>query len=55
MAIYCHTDRKGIWVGWLGQERIGCITGVRYNAAYGFVGLGLDGSACSFGAMQWSI
>jgi ribosomal-protein-alanine N-acetyltransferase len=26
-------------VGWLGNERIGCITGVRYNAAYGFIGL----------------
>jgi hypothetical protein len=55
MATYCHSDQKGIWVSWLGQERIGCITGVRCSAAYGFVGLCLDGSACSFGAMQWSI
>ena len=39
LAIYRHTDRQGIWVGWLGNERIGCITGVRYNAAYGFIGL----------------
>ena len=39
VAIYRHTDRQGIWVGWLGEERIGCITGVRYNAAYGFIGL----------------
>lgn len=39
LAIYRHTDRQGIWVGWLGGERIGCITGVRYNAAYGFLGL----------------
>jgi ribosomal-protein-alanine N-acetyltransferase len=39
VAIYRHTDRQGIWVGWLGSERIGCITGVRYNAAYGFLGL----------------
>lgn len=39
VAIYRHTDRQGIWVGWLGGERIGCITGVRYNAAYGFLGL----------------
>ena len=39
VAIYRHTDRQGIWVGWLGNERIGCITGVRYNAAYGFIGL----------------
>ncbi|MFY8149190.1 MAG: GNAT family N-acetyltransferase [Prochlorococcaceae cyanobacterium] len=39
VAIYRHTDRQGLWVGWLGQERIGCIAGVRYNAAYGFLGL----------------
>ena len=39
VAIYRHTDRQGIWMGWLGNERIGCITGVRYNAAYGFIGL----------------
>ena len=39
VAIYRHTDRQGIWVGWLGNERVGCITGVRYNAAYGFIGL----------------
>lgn len=39
VAIYRHTDRQGIWVGWLGAERVGCITGVRYTAAYGFLGL----------------
>ena len=39
VAIYRQTDRQGIWVGWLGTERIGCICGVRYNAAYGFIGL----------------
>jgi ribosomal-protein-alanine N-acetyltransferase len=39
VAIYRHTDRQGIWVGWLGSERVGCITGVRYSAAYGFLGL----------------
>jgi ribosomal-protein-alanine N-acetyltransferase len=39
VAIYRHTDRQGIWVGWLGAERVGCITGVRYTAAYGVLGL----------------
>ncbi len=39
LAIYRHTDRQGLWVGWLGQEPVGCIAGVRYNAAYGFIGL----------------
>ncbi len=39
VAIYRHTDRQGIWMGWLGRERVGCITGVRYTAAYGFLGL----------------
>ncbi|MCP9927082.1 GNAT family N-acetyltransferase [Cyanobium sp. CH-040] len=39
VAIYRHTDRQGLWVGRLGQEPVGCIAGVRYNAAYGFLGL----------------
>ncbi|MFM7676177.1 MAG: GNAT family N-acetyltransferase, partial [Synechococcus sp.] len=39
VAIYRHTDRQGLWVGWLGHEPIGCIAGVRYNAEYGFLGL----------------
>ncbi|MFM8605260.1 MAG: GNAT family N-acetyltransferase [Cyanobium sp.] len=39
VAIYRNTDRQGLWVGWLGTERVGCIAGVRYNEAYGFVGL----------------
>ncbi|MFN5117400.1 MAG: GNAT family N-acetyltransferase [Cyanobacteriota bacterium] len=39
VAIYHHTDRQGLWMGWLGQEPVGCIAGVRYNAAYGFVGM----------------
>lgn len=39
VLIYRHTDRQGLWVGWLGHEPIGCIAGVRYNAAYGFIGL----------------
>ena len=39
VGIYRHTDRQGLWVGWLGNKPIGCIAGVRYNAAYGFIGL----------------
>ncbi|MFM7464908.1 MAG: GNAT family N-acetyltransferase, partial [Cyanobium sp.] len=39
VAIYRQTDRQGLWVGWLDQEPVGCIAGVRYNAAYGFIGL----------------
>lgn len=39
VAIYRQTDRQGLWVGWLNDEPVGCIAGVRYNAAYGFIGL----------------
>jgi ribosomal-protein-alanine N-acetyltransferase len=39
VAIYRATDRQGVWVGWLGAEPVGCIAGVRYSAAYGFIGL----------------
>jgi ribosomal-protein-alanine N-acetyltransferase len=39
VSIYRHTDRQGLWVGWLGSKPVGCIAGVRYNAAYGFIGL----------------
>lgn len=39
VAIYRQTDRQGLWLGWLGDEPVGCIAGVRYNAAYGFIGL----------------
>ncbi|MEA5414922.1 GNAT family N-acetyltransferase [Synechococcus sp. BA-132 BA5] len=39
VAIYRQTDRQGLWVGWLGDAPVGCIAGVRYNAAYGFIGL----------------
>jgi len=39
VAIYRQTDRQGLWVGWLGDEPVGCIAGVRYNASYGFIGL----------------
>ena len=39
VRIYRHTDRQGLWVGWLGGKPIGCIAGVKYNEAYGFIGL----------------
>ncbi|MFO7628800.1 MAG: GNAT family N-acetyltransferase [Prochlorococcaceae cyanobacterium] len=39
LAIYRHTDRQGLWVGCLEGVPIGCIAGVRYNPAYGFIGL----------------
>lgn len=39
VGIYRQTDRQGLWVGWLGQQPVGCIAGVRYNTAYGFIGL----------------
>jgi ribosomal-protein-alanine N-acetyltransferase len=39
VGIYCNTDRQGLWVGWLEREPIGCIAGVRYSQAYGFIGL----------------
>ncbi len=39
VAIYRHTDRQGVWVGWLGNQPVGCIAGIRYNEAYGFIGL----------------
>ena len=39
VAIYRQTDRQGLWMGWLGRQPVGCIAGVRYNAAYGFIGL----------------
>jgi ribosomal-protein-alanine N-acetyltransferase len=39
VAIYRQTDRQGLWVGWLGNEPVGCIAGVRHNASYGFIGL----------------
>lgn len=39
LSIYRQTDRQGLWLGCLGEEPVGCIAGVRYNAAYGFIGL----------------
>jgi len=39
VEIYRHTDRQGLWIGWLGSEPVGCIAGVKYNLEYGFIGL----------------
>jgi len=57
VAIYRHTDRQGLWVGWLGSERIGCISGVRYSAEYGFIGLYLvrpEWRGQGYGLQLWS-
>ena len=39
VEIYRQTDSQGLWVACLHQELIGCIAGVRYSQAYGFIGL----------------
>ena len=39
LGIYQNTDNQGLWVGWLNDDPIGCIAGVRYNEEYGFLGL----------------
>ena len=39
LGIYQNTDKQGLWVGWLNDNPIGCIAGVRYNQYYGFLGL----------------
>ena len=39
LGIYQNTDKQGLWVGWLNDNPIGCIAGVRYNENYGFLGL----------------
>ena len=39
LGIYQNTDNQGLWVGWLNDNPIGCIAGVRYNEKYGFIGL----------------
>ncbi len=54
--IYRHTDRQGIWVGWLSGEPIGCISGVRYNSNYGFIGLFMvipERRGCGYGIALW--
>ena len=56
VGIYRQTDRQGLWVGWLGHEPIGCIAGVRYNLAYGFLGLYIvraDHRGLGYGRQLW--
>lgn len=56
VAIYRHTDRQGLWLGWLDRQPVGCIAGVRYNAAYGFLGLFLvrpDQRRRGYGVALW--
>jgi ribosomal-protein-alanine N-acetyltransferase len=56
VAIYRHTDRQGVWLGWLNGKPVGCIAGVRYNAAYGFIGLFLvipEQRGKGFGVALW--
>lgn len=57
VAIYRHTDRQGVWVGCLDGRPIGCIAGVRYNPAYGFIGLFLVEPALrgkGYGRQLWA-
>ena len=37
--IYRNTDKQGMWMGWLGNTPVGCISAIRYNEEYGFIGL----------------
>ncbi len=39
LRIYQNTDKQGLWGGWLNDNPIGWIAGVRYNRYYGFLGL----------------
>ncbi len=39
VGIYRNTDRQGLWIGTLGETKVGCIVGVKYNKSYGFLGL----------------
>ena len=39
VEIYRNTDKQGMWMGWLGNTPVGCISAIRYNEEYGFIGL----------------
>ena len=54
--IYRQTDRQGIWAGCLDDTPIGCIAGIRYNHAYGFIGLYIvrpDHRGRGYGVRLW--
>ena len=56
IGIYRQTDRQGIWTGCLDDDPIGCIAGVRYNPAYGFIGLYIvrpDQRGRGYGVQLW--
>ena len=56
LGIYQNTDKQGLWVGWLNDNPIGCIAGVRYNESYGFLGLFLvinEHRGKGFGLKLW--
>ena len=56
LGIYQNTDTQGLWVGWLNNNPIGCIAGVRYNEDYGFLGLFLvieEYRGRGFGLQLW--
>ena len=60
--IYRNTDKQGMWMGWLGNTPVGCISAIRYNEEYGFIGLYLVAEKCGgrvtggrYGIKQWII
>ena len=56
IGIYSQTDRQGIWTGCLGDDPVGCIAGIRYNHAYGFIGLYIvrpDQRGRGYGVKLW--
>ncbi|KZR91859.1 Acetyltransferase (GNAT) family protein [Synechococcus sp. MIT S9509] len=58
VGIYRQTDRQGVWTGCLGEEPIGCIAGIRYNHAYGFIGLYIvrpDQRGRGYGVKLWKV
>ena len=39
VSIFRNTDKQGVWVGCLNNNPIGCISCIKYNSSYGFIGL----------------
>ncbi|MEI6615707.1 MAG: GNAT family N-acetyltransferase [Cyanobium sp. ELA507] len=55
-AILRDADRRGVWVGCLDGEPVGCILGVRYDGHYGRIGLFLvrpEHRGHGFGVALW--
>ncbi len=36
---FYHTDPNGFFIGRIGEEKVGCISSVKYNEKFGFLGL----------------